>query len=539
MIKLKHSALLPVGIFTILLVIYLISSFLTGSSPVIEKIVPSVAFPGEEILIEGRNFGSSTEDGFAIIAGIRPTLSSYSEWSDTRIRLKVPDGVGSGRLFVKTRNKLSNGLLFTNREHIPVLVSGPAGPGQPYIEDIFPKKGFVGERVTLKGLNLGGERGTSQVLFSFFSSDNTKNVACSDLDFDYITWGDHEISVYVPDGATSGSVTISTDRGLSNSIYFEVTHPYGTKQFNQQRGYQLQYGVTVSNVISEPGSSIQLWVPVIQPGLAQRDVESVYEPEPIWENYRGLNRYNLEKLQPWNEYTLTQTYWFERYAVETDISTSTISGVFDQKRKLVSYYTSGDDLIPVNNRIIRDVVKSIVGREKNPYYKAKKLYEYLLRRLEYISDGGSGTAIDALDARKGDAYDYAVLFTALARQAGIPARPVAGFLVYGNKETINHWWSEFYINGIGWIPVDPAMGDDMNLSDLPVRESNSDYYFGNIGSQHISFSRGIINIEKITPDGTVEVKERFYSFQTIHEEVSEGVDNYRAVWSPVTIVNWW
>ncbi|MCF6334966.1 MAG: IPT/TIG domain-containing protein, partial [Spirochaetales bacterium] len=173
MIKLKHSALLPVGIFTILLVIYLISSFLTGSSPVIEKIVPSVAFPGEEILIEGRNFGSSTEDGFAIIAGIRPTLSSYSEWSDTRIRLKVPDGVGSGRLFVKTRNKLSNGLLFTNREHIPVLVSGPAGPGQPYIEDIFPKKGFVGERVTLKGLNLGGERGTSQVLFSFFSSDNT------------------------------------------------------------------------------------------------------------------------------------------------------------------------------------------------------------------------------------------------------------------------------------------------------------------------------------------------------------------------------
>jgi len=539
MTRLKHSAVLPVVFFIILTTVYIVSSFITGSSPVIERLDPPVAFSGENIIIEGRHFGKTSQDGFVIIAGIRPTLSSYLEWTDTRIKLKVPDEVGSGRLFVKTGNKLSNGFLFTNKEHIPVIVSGPAGSGQPYLESIFPEKGLVGDRVSLTGVNMGAERGSSQVLFSFFSSDDTKDIACSKLDFDYIVWGDHEISVYVPDGATSGSVKISTDRGISNSIYFEVTNPYGTKRFNQQRGYQLQYGVTVSNVIAGPGSNIQIWIPVIQSSLSQRNVESVFEPEPMWMNYHGLNRYNLENLQPWNEYNLTQTHWFERFAIETDINTSSISGVYDEDRKLVSQYTKEDEIVPVNDKIISDVVRSIVGREKNPYFKARKLYEYLLRRLDYIESTESQTVMESLDKRKGDAYDYAVLFAALARNAGVPARPVAGFLVYGNKQTVNHWWSEFYINGIGWIPVDPAMGDDMSLSDLPVRESNSDYYFGNIGSQHIAFSRGTINIKKINPDGVIKSKEKFYSFQAIHEESSGTVDNYRAVWSPIQVVDWW
>jgi transglutaminase-like putative cysteine protease len=112
-------------------------------------------------------------------------------------------------------------------------------------------------------------------------------------------------------------------------------------------------------------------------------------------------------------------------------------------------------------------------------------------------------------------------------------------MVYGNKQTVNHWWSEIYINGIGWIPVDPALGDDMSLSDLPVRESNSDYYFGNIGSQHITFSRGNIDLKKINPDGNIRTKERFYSFQDIYEESSRNVEDYKAVWSSLQVVDWW
>jgi len=536
---LKHPVVVPLGIFFLLTIIYLISSFLTGNNPRIDRLEPTVAFPGETVIIEGENFGDSPEDGFVIIAGIRPTVSSYLGWTDNRIKLRIPDEVGSGRIFVKSKKNLSNGLLFTNKEFIPVIVSGPSGPGEPYLDTVTPEKGMVGDRVVIKGLNLGSEQGSSKVLFSFFSSDDTKSVACSELDFDYIEWGDHSLSVYVPDGATSGNIQISTDRGISNSIYFEVTNPFGTKRFNQQRGYQLQYGVTVSNVIADPVNSIQIWAPAIQPSLAQRNVESVFEPEPMWENYKGLNRYNLENLQPWNEYVLNQTHWFERYAIETDINTSSITGAYDKDRNLVRFYTSSDKLIPTDNKTIRDIARSVTGNEKNPYFKAQKLYNYLIKRLDYVTVSQSETVIDSINSRKADAFEYAVLFTALARNAGVPSRPVSGFLVYGNKQTVNHWWSEIYLNGIGWIPVDPAMGDDMSLSDLPVRESNSDYYFGNIGSQHIAFSRGNIDLKKINPDSTISTKDRFYSFQDIYEESSNSVQNYSAVWSSLQVVDWW
>jgi len=537
--KIKHPVLLPFGVFIFLTVLYLVSSFITGSKPVIISIEPSVAFPGESLIIEGKNFGKTSEDGFMIIAGIRPTVSSYLEWSDTKIILRVPDEVGSGRIFVNSHKNLSNGLLFTNKENIPVIVSGPAGPGEPYIDSILPEKGMVGERVIIQGLNLGSERGSSKVLFSFFSSDESKKIACSELDFDYIEWNDHTASVYVPDGVTSGNIQITTDRGVSNSIYFEVTNPFGSKQYNQQRGYQLQYGVTVSNVIADTVNSIQIWAPVIQSSLSQRSVESVFEPEPMWENFKGLNRYNLENLEPWNEYVLNQTHWFERYAIETDINSSSIDREYDKDRKLVSFYTKEDKLVPSEDKTIRDIVRSIVGSEKNPYLKAQKLYEYLIRRLDYVEFTESENVIESLANRKADAYEYAVLFTSLARNTGIPSRPVAGFLVYGNKQTKNHWWSEIYINGIGWIPVDPAMGDDMSLSDLPVRESNSEYYFGNIGSQHITFSRGNIDLKKINPDGIINTKERFYSFQDIYEESSISIKDYRAVWSPIQVIDWW
>ncbi len=539
MIKFKHPAVMPVIIFIILLILYLIISFITGSSPVITKLEPSVAFSGETILIKGKNFGIPKDNSYVIIAGIRPTVSSYLEWTDKQIKLVIPDEIGSGRIFVKSGAKLSNGLLFTNKENIPVIISGPSGPGEPYLQSISPEKGMVGDLLTIEGLNLGSVRGSSRVLFSFFSSDDTSKLACSELDFDYSSWSDHRVSIYVPDGASSGNVQISTDRGVSNSLYFEINTPYGTKRFNQKRGYQIQYGVSVSNIIAEPGSNIQIWIPAVEPGLSLRNVESSFDPEPMWQDYKGLNRYNLEDMKPWNVYVLNQSQGFDCFAIETDINTSSISSVYDKNRKLVSCYTHEDALVPSNEKIITDVVRSIVGREKNPYFKAQKLYEYLLRRLEYVENIETATVLESLNDRKADAYDYAILFTALARNAGVPSRPVAGFLVYGNKLTKNHWWSEFYINGIGWIPVDPAMGDDMSLSDLPVRESNSNYYFGNVGSQHIAFSRGIIDLKNTNPGGNIIRKDKFYSFQTIHEESSSGVDSYKAVWSPIKVVDWW
>jgi transglutaminase-like putative cysteine protease len=50
-----------------------------------------------------------------------------------------------------------------------------------------------------------------------------------------------------------------------------------------------------------------------------------------------------------------------------------------------------------------------------------------------------------------------MLFAALCRAAGVPARPVWGvlFLPRDQGGFASHNWDEVYIPGCGWVPVDP------------------------------------------------------------------------------------
>ncbi|MFW6344546.1 MAG: IPT/TIG domain-containing protein, partial [Sediminispirochaetaceae bacterium] len=153
---------------------------------------------------------------------------------DEEIQIEVPNGVKSGRVYVTTSQGKSNGALFTNKTHIPVVLSGAERPGFPTIEEISPEKGALGEEVTISGSNFGQRRAEGKVYFRFLQEASgagkdkggvQEYTACSELDYDYLHWSDEEIVVYIPDGAVSGNVTVETDRGKSNEFFFEVEKP--------------------------------------------------------------------------------------------------------------------------------------------------------------------------------------------------------------------------------------------------------------------------------------------------------------------------
>ena len=49
-----------------------------------------------------------------------------------------------------------------------------------------------------------------------------------------------------------------------------------------------------------------------------------------------------------------------------------------------------------------------------------------------------------------------------------------------------HVWAEFYLQNIGWIPVDPTIGQD----------DNKDYFFGNLDNKRLVMSKGYnVNLE--------------------------------------------
>ncbi len=552
----RHQAFIPTTIFVGLVAILVVSATLTAHPPVIESVTPQVGYPGLVLLIRGNHFGPSRGSSEVSFAGDRPSTSAYLEWTNRRISVRIPENATSGFVFVTKANERSNGVLFTNKSSLPVIVSAGPKPGLPFIQSITPASGTVGTLLTIKGQNFGSVRGQGKVYFTPTSvadqglpaaqipnSPNASPVAdrfsgCG-CDFNYVNWTDHEINMYVPDGASSGNVTVATDRGTSNSAYFEVAVQVGTKLYKDRRGYQIEYGMQISKVIADPDGTIDVWMPALSEDLSQRDIQRVLSPEPLWDDFRGVMRYLFDNLKPDTTYSIDITYYFDRYAVETRIDPSKVSGAYDRDRELYRVYTSSDALVPSNDPIIESTARSVVGSEKNPYLMALAIYDYLIDKLHYDASATSEDPVESLTSGNADAYDYALLFTALARSVGVPTRPVAGYIVYGDKQTSRFYWAEFYVKDFGWVPVDPVLGSGVKFGDFPSVPDPKSYYFGDIDNQHIAFSRGVIQLEPLDPHGKTVRKKRMFSLQTIHEEASSGVSSYTSFWQDAKIVDWW
>ncbi|MEM9732196.1 MAG: transglutaminase family protein [Pseudomonadota bacterium] len=70
------------------------------------------------------------------------------------------------------------------------------------------------------------------------------------------------------------------------------------------------------------------------------------------------------------------------------------------------------------------------------------------------------TAEDALVGGQGVCQDHAHIFCAAARQAGIPARYVSGYLKLDNtvEQSASHAWAEAHVDGLGWVGFDISNG---------------------------------------------------------------------------------
>lgn len=546
---LKSRFFFPLLILAAVCSVFGVNAYNYYRFPVITDIQPAVAYPGELITINGSHFGSSRNGGEVRIAGERPLSGSYQSWSDNTIVVEVPADVGSGMVSVKTRRGLSNGVLFTNREHIPVILTGPQKPGYPYLENVEPASGSVGSLITISGLNFGHDRGGAAVYFTASGIGENSSVSetslngmieCLEIDYDYESWGEQQIKIYVPDGASSGNIRIKTDRGLSNALYFEETGNSGTKTFGDKKGFQVEYGIDISGVAGELLNGLDLWVPAVRPGLAQRNVETVSEPLPLWDDYLGLMRYHFDNLTGGENYKVSVKSWLERYEIETRITASRVKTWYSEDRKLYRYYTEPEELIPSDNQQIIDAATAAVRNERNPYLKAKAIYNYLLKNLEYSTKPASSSILKNLADGEGDSYTYSILFSAMCRASGIPTRPKAGILVYNNKQAINHFWTEFYLEGFGWIPVDVSLGDGARFGNFPIDEEIDpmEYYFGSLDSHHIILSKGIVPVKQINPQGRMSARKGLYSLQTIYEE-STGLNSYSSYWRAVRIIDWW
>ena len=102
-------------------------------------------------------------------------------------------------------------------------------------------------------------------------------------------------------------------------------------------------------------------------------------------------------------------------------------------------------------------------------------------------------------------------------------------------QAFSHWWSEFYIENFGWIPVDIALGSGLEYKSFKNVEDPKTFYFGNIDSQHIIFSRGYNEVKPTLSGGHIVSRDRTFAVQSIWEESSAGTVNYSSLWNEPVI----
>lgn len=134
----------------------------------------------------------------------------------------------------------------------------------------------------------------------------------------------------------------------------------------------------------------------------------------------------------------------------------------------------------INHKVIQNAVKKALGNEDNPYWMARKLYQYLFDKMYYEMVGGWNTAPTVLERGNGSCSEYSFVFISLCRAAGIPARYAGSVVMRGDDASMDdvfHRWAEIYLPNYGWIPVDASAGDKK-------QPRNQAHYFGSLSNRY-------------------------------------------------------
>jgi ankyrin repeat protein/transglutaminase-like putative cysteine protease len=283
---------------------------------------------------------------------------------------------------------------------------------------------------------------------------------------------------------------------------------------------------------------LKLWVPIPREWDSQKAVKIVsVEPEPHgkyvdpeYGNPMLFWDFGKEPEKP--SYKVHLKYRSEQYDVHSDIDPNRV-GHYDKTSKDYILYTRSTNTVTITDKV-RKLVKTAVGGEKNPYLQAKQIYKFVREKMYYRGPDlrekidSVETILDSpvIDPKTGQeyyngvCYHHSVVYVALCRAVGIPARNVIAF--WDNSPWIRptpenpestvdfgessikglaissrwglggHGWAEIYLPNYGWVPVDPTFGRfgnsnvnnraviitkgrDVQIDPDALKEGNGDY----------------------------------------------------------------
>jgi len=242
--------------------------------------------------------------------------------------------------------------------------------------------------------------------------------------------------------------------------------------------FRVRHTINVKPGVVPDGEKLRIWIPVPRKCKLQSNIKIVgYYPErPYIAHEEALQRTAYFEVsmtekgaKVWVEYEYTCKAFFKRVDPSKILPYDKDSDVY------VKYTSEKPPHIVFTPRLER-IAKDIVGTEKNPYVKAKRIYKWIVKNVTYnlpyeyaLYDNIPEYVATNL---KGDCGMQSLLFITLCRIVGVPARWQSSW--YMNPISPSpHDWAQFYVEPYGWLYVDSSIGGSMP-------EDRKPFYFGNI-----------------------------------------------------------
>jgi transglutaminase-like putative cysteine protease len=259
------------------------------------------------------------------------------------------------------------------------------------------------------------------------------------------------------------------------------------------RRFAFHYGFTVKNVPA--GSRVRIWFP-----LARSDA---YQSVQVSAKHGDLSLRQTKEAEFGNsllyaedvksartDYQFAVDYDVDRREHVTPANGKLAPNVHAEKtpKIVLARYLQPDRLVPVTGvpaQLAADQTKNATTELE----KARAIYDYVFSTMRYDKSGtgwGHGDTLWACTSKRGNCTDFHSVFLSMARSQNIPSRFEIGFPLPADKHSSEipgyHCWAEFYINRMGWIPVD--------ISEAWKHQEKKDYFFGAHDTNRMQFTMG-------------------------------------------------
>ena len=233
------------------------------------------------------------------------------------------------------------------------------------------------------------------------------------------------------------------------------------------RDFQMQFRITIpyKNILKDD-SIIRCWMPAPQFGIDRQiniRISGVQIPDSS--NYSFSKHASLyfekELKDQSSDITFDAEYSFSSYAQHYSLPFL----INNEKKQdkwsdQYLYYTREQDKHVIFTPEIKSLAMGLIDLESD-VRTVKNIFDYISDNIPWCSaieySNIDNIPMYVLRNKHGDCGQVSLLFITLCRYCGIPARWQSGWMLHPGAENL-HDWSEVFINGIGWIPVDVSFG---------------------------------------------------------------------------------